>query len=120
MPPNVEADPDHGSPLRPNIQAPLLEHDKPALDVALVHAIAWTGGMTIAIQGLSWIVTFVVVRLLHPFDYGIMGMAAVYITLVEVISHLGLGAAIIQNRSLSEDRIAELGALGAGVGIVLT
>ncbi len=90
------------------------------LDRTLVHGLAWTGGVKIASQVLSWLSTLVVARLLLPSDYGIASMAMVYVGLVQLINEFGLGAAIVQRRDLTETEIAKLGGLSALLGAFFT
>jgi PST family polysaccharide transporter len=78
------------------------------LDRSLVRGIAWTGAIKWLSQILSWVSTIVVVRLLVPADYGIIGMATTYLSLVALINELGLGAAIITQRDLSDDQIRQI------------
>ena len=62
-------------------------------------------------QAISWIVTLVVVRLLVPEDYGLMGMAVLVNGFVLLFNELGLGAAIIQKPELSARHVRELRSL---------
>ena len=93
-----------------------------ALDRSLVVGVAWTAGMKWGTQILSWASTLLVARLLSPTDYGLYGMAMVFQGFLAPIYDLGIGAAIIQRRDLSEDEIARLGGLtllfGAGFAIL--
>ncbi len=56
----------------------------------------WYGGSRAVIQLISWGVTIAVARVLLPNDYGLLGMALVYVGFVDFLNELGLGAAIIQ------------------------
>ncbi|HEV8380069.1 MAG TPA: lipopolysaccharide biosynthesis protein [Gemmatimonadales bacterium] len=102
------------------IRAPPSAGDPPpegrALDRSLVRGIAWTGASRWATQLLSWASTLIVARLLTPADYGLVGMATIYIGLLVYVNELGLGAAIVQRRDLTEDQIARLGGLGLLAG----
>ncbi len=89
------------------------------LDRSLLHGIAWTGGVKTAVQVLSWLSTLVVARLLSPSDYGIAGMAMVYVGLVQLVNEFGLSAAVVQRRDLTEDQIARLGGLSVLLGASL-
>jgi len=90
------------------------------LDQSLLRGIAWTGGARWATQLLSWASTLVVARLLSPSDYGLVGMAMVYLGFVQLVNEFGLGAAIVTRRDLNEHQIARLGgfALLLGFGFV--
>ena len=86
------------------------------LDHSLLRGIAWTGVMRWATQLLSWASTLIVARLLAPTDYGLVGMALVYLGFIELVSEFGLGAAIITRRDLTEDQIARLAGLALLIG----
>jgi O-antigen/teichoic acid export membrane protein len=81
--------------------------------------LAWTGVAKWAAQLLRWLASLVIARLLLPSDYGLVGMALVYIDLVQLVNQFGLSSAIVQNRDLDEDHVARLGGLGVLVAIVL-
>jgi polysaccharide transporter, PST family len=88
-----------------------------ALDHSLVRGIAWTGAVKWFSQTLSWVSTLVVVRLLAPEDYGLVGMATVYLGLVALINEFGLGAAIITQRDLSENQIRQINTVCVLLGL---
>src|SRR5262249_10741043 len=89
------------------------------LDRTLVHGIAWTGAIRWATQSLSWAATFILPRLLTPPDYGLVGMAMIYVGLAQIVSEGGVAAAVVQQRDLTEQQIAELNGLAAMIGVVL-
>ncbi|HEX6047714.1 MAG TPA: lipopolysaccharide biosynthesis protein [Gemmatimonadaceae bacterium] len=78
------------------------------LDGSLLRGLAWTGIAKGTTQLLRWVATFAIARLLTPADYGLVGMAMVYVGFVQLFNEFGLNAAIIQNRSLSKSDIAQL------------
>jgi PST family polysaccharide transporter len=91
-----------------------------ALDRFMVAGVAWTGAAKWAVQGLSWISTIVVVRLLHPSDYGIVGMATACVAVLQPISDFGIGATIVQGRALQQRQIGQLYGFAVLVGLVCT
>lgn len=86
------------------------------LDRSLVTGLAWTGGAKWATQILSWLSTLIVARLLTPADYGLVGMAMVYLGFVQLVNELGLGSAVIQRRGLTDDQVARLAGLSVLAG----
>lgn len=78
------------------------------LDRSLVSGVAWVGGMRTVTQGIQWIAALIVVRLLTPADYGLVGMAQAYLGVVRMVSEFGLGAALIQHHDLTESQIARI------------
>ena len=92
---------------------------KRELDRSLVHGIAWVGGLRTVTKVIQWAATLLVVRLLAPSDYGLVAMAEVYLALARMVTDLGLGSAIIQHRHLSEEQVARVGGVSAGLGALL-
>ncbi len=86
--------------------------------MSFAHAIAWTGAAKWLGQLLSWASTLVVARLLSPEDYGLVGMATVYLGFVTMLSEFGLGVAVVAHRELSPLQLAQLNTLALIVGIV--
>jgi teichuronic acid exporter len=84
-----------------------------------VSGIAWTGGTKWATQILSWAATLIVARILSPADYGLMGMAMVYLGLVTMVSEFGLTASILRHRELTEDQIARIGGFSIAMGAAI-
>src|SRR2546422_1742436 len=77
------------------------------LDRSLIHGIAWTGGAKWASQLLTWASTLIVARLLTPEDYGLVGMAWVYLGVITLLSEFGLGTTVVTLRDLGESRSEE-------------
>jgi O-antigen/teichoic acid export membrane protein len=69
----------------------------------VLKGLAWTGGSQIVMQVIRMIAAVVLARLLAPEDYGLAAIAIVVASLVLVFSDLGLGAAVVQRKELSED-----------------
>src|SRR5690606_17194998 len=93
----------------PATAAPKVEPSRPQLDRALASGLAWTGAMKWAAQGVTWVSTILVARLLSPEDFGLVAFAAVYMGVVSMLSEFGLGTSVVVLRDLTEDQIARLG-----------
>ena len=85
----------------------------------MVHAVAWTGIGRWTTQVLTWASTIIVARVLAPSDYGLFGMATIYIGFVALISEFGLGQAVITLREISRKQVAQLNSLSIGAGCAL-
>jgi PST family polysaccharide transporter len=88
-----------------------------ALDKALVGGVAWTAGVKWISQVLTWGMTLIVARLLKPSDYGLIGMAAIYLTFVQLFSEFGLATAVITMRDLSDDQLSQLNSVSLLTGL---
>lgn len=97
--------------------APTPAPDRQHLDRSLVSGIAWTASLKWLTQALSWASTIVVARLLTPDDYGLVGMASVYVGLVQLVNEFGLGAVIVQRRDITADQVARLGGVSVLFGV---
>ena len=88
------------------------------LDKTFVTGVAWTASAKWLSQLVTWAITLVVARLLAPSDYGLFGMAMVYIGLATLFSEFGIGTAIIALRDLNNDQISQLNTLSLLLGLV--
>lgn len=86
----------------------------------IVKSIMITGSSSLLCQLITWISTFVVARILNPDDYGLVGMAGVYIGVTEYLNELGVGSAIIQRQDLNEDDVKGLYSIALIVGAFMT
>lgn len=93
----------------------------PGLRRRLVESLAWLGGSTLLSQGVSWLATLVVIRLLHPEDYGLVALGGIVFSLMLQAFDFGIGTALIQTRDLSREDVRSAQslvlALGACAGV---
>lgn len=90
-----------------------------ALDRSMVRAVAWTAGAKWTSQVFTWVATIVIARLLHPYDYGLVGMAGIYLNLTVLVSQVGVPDAIVTLRDLTVRQVAELNSVALLLGAVL-
>ena len=80
----------------------------PSLRERVVSGVFWLTATRASGQIITWIITIIVVRLLSPADYGLMGMALLFAGVLFLFNEIGLGAAIVQKSELSADQISDL------------
>jgi teichuronic acid exporter len=73
-------------------------------DVALSGA-RWTLASRIGLQLVTWPITIVVMRLLHPADYGVFAIAIVVHAFISMFGELGLGVALVQAQTLTSTQV---------------
>ena len=88
------------------------------LDSVLVRGVVWTAAVKWLTQLVSWGMTVVVARLLAPSDYGIVGMAMIYVNLFTLFSEFGIGTAIVTLQDLTEDQVSQLNSLSLFLGFL--
>lgn len=60
-----------------------------------LEAFFWHSAFRISSQILTWCLTLIIVRILRPEDYGLMGIGMLLIAFLDLFNDMGLGAAII-------------------------
>lgn len=68
----------------------------------VLQGIYWSLTAKIAIQLFSWAVTFLVIRLLDPSDYGLAAMSEVVFGFLFMVTAEGMFAALVQSREIDE------------------
>ncbi len=86
----------------------------------VVHSLKWMTFTKFLAQLLRWSVTFVVIRLLMPEDYGIYAMADVVMYFFALFSGAGLASALIQARHFSNVQMRQIFGLLIVINSVLT
>lgn len=88
------------------------------LDHAFVSSVAWSAVAKWSAQLAVWASTIALARLLTPADYGILGMAAVFLGIVALLSELGVGTAVLMLRELTDEQVAQLNSIALLMGVV--
>jgi len=82
----------------------------------VIWAILQVGGR----QLTSLLVFAILGVLLAPRDFGLVGMAMAWLSIVQSFSDLGLGAALVQRREIGSAHFSTVFVLNVGVGVALT
>ncbi len=64
-------------------------------------------GSQLASQLVQWAVTFAVIRILSPHDYGLYAMTQVVLALLTMLNGYGLASALVQAPELSKRTIRQ-------------
>src|SRR5262245_44079657 len=97
-------------------------HDRLSIHIVrnrIVSGVFWLASAKAVAQLVTWVISIVVVRLLSPQDYGLMGMAVLFTGFLLLFNELGLGAAMIQRLDLKDEQISSLRYVILGVNVVL-
>lgn len=73
----------------------------------VLSGLRWVAAARLGGQLVTWAFTIVVMRLLHPSDYGVMAMATVFVSFIQMLKEFGLGAALVQKKEFSEETIRQ-------------
>lgn len=91
--------------------------ERRTLDKSLAKGVAWMGSVRWLTQILTWASTLIVVRLLTPADYGLVGLASMYLGIVTMLSEFGIGTTIVALRGLTDDDHAQINGLSMLFGV---
>lgn len=80
----------------------------------------WSAISQFGRQGLGFVVTAILARLLSPDAYGLLGMAIVITGFIDIFKDLGTSAALIQRKELSDDLISSIFWVNALFGLLST
>ncbi len=68
-----------------------------------LSGVFWTSIEMLINRGFKFVIKLILARVLFPEDYGIVGMAVVFTSIIGVFNEMGLGAALIQKKEKSID-----------------
>ena len=68
---------------------------------------------------IQLVITGILSRLLTPGDFGVVAIATVFIVFFNLLSDVGIGVAIIQNKTLNKDDIQSIFSFSIYIGIAL-
>jgi len=81
--------------------------------------VMWTGIGQFIAQFLQFVVKITLARLLFPEDFGVIGMALIFIAFIQIVNELGLSAAIIQRKDINERHLSTSFWMSILAGVVL-
>jgi O-antigen/teichoic acid export membrane protein len=74
----------------------------------VLSGLKWSVGGRAASQLATWASTIIVMRLLQPDDYGLMAMATFFISLCMLLNELGMSAALVQAKELTDSLLRQM------------
>ena len=83
---------------------------------SLAANLAWRALANWSSQLVSWAALLVVVRLLSPADFGLVGMSIVLFWCLRFLGDFGIMATVIRHRDLNQETLAQLNTMGLVFG----
>lgn len=85
----------------------------------LESGIKWVALGKLSTQLITWGMTFVVLRLLAPSDYGVVALSMAITSLFGMVAEFGLSSAIVQARTISRQQMSNLFGYGLLVNLLI-
>ena len=100
-------------------QNPVLERQNGILSHKVVHSTFWVAASSIFGHVLYFLRTIVLIRLLSPIDFGLMGIAKVVLDMLNKFSETGISMAFVQRKDVSGSTLNTAWIMTVIRGIVL-
>ena len=68
----------------------------------VLSGLIWTFGERILAQGVSFVLSVILARILLPSEYGVIAMVMVFINIANVFTSTGFGESLVQKRDADE------------------
>ena len=81
---------------------------------------AWNFGGTLMRQGITFLVSIFLARILSPEEFGLVGMAMVFLTISQVFIDVGFASALIQSQDTTSLTYSSIFYLNVALGLILT
>lgn len=81
--------------------------------------IAWTAIQKYSTMFISFVSGIILARLLTPYDYGCIGMLAIFMTLSESFIDCGFGAALIQKKNPTQEDYSTVFYFNIGISLLI-
>lgn len=91
---------------------PSLKHD-------MIHGAFWSGVQHYSGMVMGIVISMVLARILSPEEYGVVGIASVFIGFLGMFSSLGIGPAIIQRKNLDDHDLNSIFTYSLAIGAFL-
>ena len=88
----------------------------PTKHASMAENLAWRAAANWSSQLVSWASLLIVVRLLSPSDFGVVGMSIVLYWYLKFVGSAGITATVIRHRELDDETLAQLNATGVLFG----
>ena len=82
-------------------------------------AVFWNLSGTLMKQGITFVISIFLARLLSPDDFGLVGMATVFISLTQSFTDFGMTSGLIQKKEPSEVQYNTVFYINLGVSVIM-
>lgn len=84
-----------------------------------IHAFKWNFAGNLLVKGGSFIISVVLARLLSPEEFGVLGMAMVFIGISNALVDVGFSSAIVNKQKVSQLQLSTVFYVNLGLSIFL-
>lgn len=92
----------------PGAAAAETDADPQSLRDRVRSAVFWRSGSQIVAQMIAWASTFLVIRMLHPADYGLFAMASLVVVFLSLLEGYGFATSLIQRPRIDTRQVRQV------------
>ena len=90
-----------------------------SLKTKAVSGMVWTAIQKYSTMGISFVSGIILARLLTPYDYGCIGMLAIFMTIASTFVDGGFASALIQKKRPTQDDYSTVFYWNLGISLVM-
>jgi teichuronic acid exporter len=87
---------------------------------SVMSGLRWVTLSRIVAQLLTWLITFLVIRLLTPTDYGLATLAGLFANYLSLLNELGFSVTLVQRQTRDEETLRHVFGALLAIGLVWT
>ncbi len=89
------------------------------LNTKVKKGISWAFAEKMLTEIMNFAISIVMARIIAPEEYGVIGIIQVFITLFSIFVTCGLGSALIQNKSITDEQVSTVFYINSLLGLLL-
>lgn len=86
---------------------------------SILYGIVWQYSQRVLVQGVHFLVSLILARLLEPKDFGVIALIGVFITIANLFIDSGFGNALIQKKEVNQLDYSSIFYTNVGVSLLL-
>ncbi len=90
-----------------------------SLKVKTITSVVWSAIERFSVQGIQFLLTIIVARLISPFDYGLVAMLGIFLAIAQTFIDSGFSNALIQKKDRTEIDFSTVFYFNIVVGLVV-
>jgi len=90
-----------------------------SLKTKAAKGVFWSFFERFSVQGVSFLITIIMARLLSPGDYGLVGMLAIFMSLSQVFIDGGFASALVQKKDRNQNDFSTVFFTNLGISCIL-
>ena len=84
-----------------------------------INGVVWSGIERFSVQGIQFLLSIVIARLILPSDYGIIAMLSIFLAIAQCFIDCGFSNALIQKQNRTENDFSTVFYFNIFIGIIL-